>query len=640
MRWLVASLTAAALLAVPASAGAAIGFRLAPGSPFSFPGTPANGVAAGDFNGDGKLDLAGASPNEAVVFLGDGTGGIGATRTSASGAANPVDVKATDFNRDGKLDLAISDGSGPGTVSVLLGDGTGNLAPAAGSPFSTGGNSASDIGDGDFNRDGNPDLAVANTTAPGTIGVLLGNGSGGFSLAGAPVSSGGNMPRGLAVGDLNLDSKLDLAVVNQGPPAAKLVVLRGDGTGGFPGAPPTFDLPAQSSQIALPNVVVRTGGPDPVVSVNSSPGALAVFNNKSDGTGFVEPVGTFGVGGDQPYGLEGADFDADGNVDVAVADQGSGGVSVLQGDGQGGLSLVNGTPFSTGTSSPAGLAIGDFNGDRQPDIAVAGAILLNANVGAVSLDPSAIDFGTQPLGSQTATRSITVRNTGTGFVSIVGVGGAGALGNDFPITGATCFVGRVLQVNDTCQVTAAFRPSGFGPRSASVEIFDTAPGSPHRVALKGSGPAAPVPDTTAPTIADLRADPASFSVGTASTAVTAKKKKKKRKPKRGGGTTFRFTLSEPAHLQLALRQILPGKLKGKRCVKPSKKLKKAKRCNRLQTAGALRRSGAAGANAVPFSGRVGRRALKPGRYQVEVAGSDDAGNKSAVATASFRVKRS
>jgi hypothetical protein len=93
-------------------------------------------------------------------------------------------------------------------------------------------------------------------------------------------------------------------------------------------------------------------------------------------------------------------------------------------------------------------------------------------------------------------------------------------------------------------------------------------------------------------------------------------------------------------VQLALRQILPGKLKGKRCVKPSKKLKKAKRCDRLQTAGALRRSGTAGANAVPFSGRVGRRALKPGRYQVEVAGSDDAGNKSAAAIASFSVKRS
>jgi hypothetical protein len=98
-------------------------------------------------------------------------------------------------------------------------------------------------------------------------------------------------------------------------------------------------------------------------------------------------------------------------------------------------------------------------------------------------------------------------------------------------------------------------------------------------------------------------------------------------------------VSEASRVQLAIRLRLPGRRKGSRCVKPSRKLRKARKCFRLQTVGALRRSATAGSNAVPFSGRIGTKKLKPGRYQVDVAATDEAGNKSTIASAPFTVKR-
>ncbi len=116
-------------------------------------------VTTGDFNGDGKLDLATANPNSnnVSVLLGSGTGGFSAA-ISFSVGTRPFSVTTGDFNGDGKLDLATANYES-NNVSVLLGNGTGGFIAAI--SFSAG-TSPFSVTAGDFNGDGKLDLATAN----------------------------------------------------------------------------------------------------------------------------------------------------------------------------------------------------------------------------------------------------------------------------------------------------------------------------------------------------------------------------------------------------------------------------------------------------------------------------------------------
>jgi hypothetical protein len=126
-------------------------------------------VAVGDFNGDGHPDLAVANglDNTVSVLLGDGTGNFGTAPPVTTGS-NPFSVAVGDFNGDGHPDLAVAN-QGSNTVSALLGDGSGGFAPAVNFGTGTGPES---VAVGDFNGDGGPDLAVANFGA-NTVSVLL-----------------------------------------------------------------------------------------------------------------------------------------------------------------------------------------------------------------------------------------------------------------------------------------------------------------------------------------------------------------------------------------------------------------------------------------------------------------------------------
>jgi hypothetical protein len=137
-------------------------------------------VAVGDFNGDGKLDIArigtvgdsgGHLSGGASVLLGNGDGTFQVARNLTLGDATPMSLTVADFNRDGKADLAVDMYAGPDDhVSVLLGNGDGtfqNPLNYAAGPY------ASFAVAADFNSDGFPDLAVANFNTPGTVSVLL-----------------------------------------------------------------------------------------------------------------------------------------------------------------------------------------------------------------------------------------------------------------------------------------------------------------------------------------------------------------------------------------------------------------------------------------------------------------------------------
>jgi hypothetical protein len=195
-------------------------------------GSNPDAIAAGDFNGDGKLDLAVAnfSGDNVTILLGKGDGAFGAPVEFPTGSS-PDSIAIGDFNHDGHLDLAVSN-YGSNNVSVLLGKGDGTFQIAKN--FAVGA-SPDSVASGDFNADGNLDLAVASEGTSyggsGYVSVLLGNGDGTFKPA-VNYGSPGSYFDAVAVGDFNGDGKLDLAVANYDICNLSLMLGNGDGTFG------------------------------------------------------------------------------------------------------------------------------------------------------------------------------------------------------------------------------------------------------------------------------------------------------------------------------------------------------------------------------------------------------------------------
>ena len=334
------------VLAQGATAAVPAGTLLSPaGSPFAAGAFP-NGMAMGDFNGDGKLDLAVVNltvkGGTVTLLFGNGGGGFTPGGTVAVGDF-PQEVVAADFNGDGRLDLAVTNYSS-NNISVLLGDGRGAFSPAPGSPISVGSHRLGAVAVGDFNRDGRPDLVVGDQF--GGVYVLLGNGTGTFTLApGSPFATEFGVTF-VAVADLNGDGKPDLAIAR----------AHGDlipGTGGV--NPPAYQLPF----------------------------AVAVMLGNGAG-GFTAAAGSPLTVGEEPLWVAVADFNRDGRPDLAVANGASDSVTVLLGNGFGGFTPSPASPFAVG-HFPAGVAVGDLNGDGVPDLAVSTrsgvTVLLNNGAG-------------------------------------------------------------------------------------------------------------------------------------------------------------------------------------------------------------------------------------------------------------------
>jgi hypothetical protein len=189
------------------------------GSASTFAAPQSSWIATGDFNGDGKLDLLSADwvNNTVSIRLGNGNGTFGAPLSYPT-SSYPGFTAVGDFNGDGKLDFVVDDYWG---ITVWLGNGNGTFQTPV--RYAAGG-----LGEqcvvGDFNGDGKLDIAVINGNI---VSVLYGNGDGTF---GTPVNyPAGSSPQYAAVGDFNGDGKLDIAV-SQG---SGMAVLLGEQIGAF-----------------------------------------------------------------------------------------------------------------------------------------------------------------------------------------------------------------------------------------------------------------------------------------------------------------------------------------------------------------------------------------------------------------------
>jgi hypothetical protein len=311
-------------------------------------------ITAGDFTGDGKTDLAVTATftngvaGELGRLIGKGDGTFGSEIGGLTGGRQSRFVASADLNHDGHLDLATASED---SINIRLGlEGT-KLQP----PVSYSAASPTMLAIADFNRDGIPDIAANGSSGQ----VLLGNGDGTFR-------SGLSLPAGiqmLLAGDFNNDGTPDLAILA----TSGIGIMLGNGDGTF--KPALFYRARPGAKLATADF--NNDGRLDLAEVSPAPtGMLArIFLGNGDGT-LATPLDTaINLGkADGPDGVVAVDFNADGNVDLAMTIP-TGGITILSGKGSGkfGAPSFYFTPGSFGLHT---LLAADLDGNGTPDLAV------------------------------------------------------------------------------------------------------------------------------------------------------------------------------------------------------------------------------------------------------------------------------
>src|SRR5215469_13997150 len=290
----------------------------------------------------------------------------------------PNAIMLGDFNNDGKADIAAANACGDklcetnGVVKVLLNNGDGTFSTGPSSASADSGNSLA-LTAADFNNDGNLDLAVVNTAINelGDVTILLGKGNGRFKLVNA--YGLGEVPLFVRAGDFNHDGNMDIAVTLNNPP--KVAVLLGNGDGSFQ-SPVLYDVEEGPQDLAVADV--NNDGNLDLLVVNECghtsgcrQGTVSVLLGNGDGTFQAQQsyfVGIF------PLEVAVADFNGDGNPDLVLdlpcgTDSNcvsNGGVGVLLGNGDG--TFQNVVNYAATGSDTARVGTGFFSKRNTPDI--------------------------------------------------------------------------------------------------------------------------------------------------------------------------------------------------------------------------------------------------------------------------------
>ncbi|WP_353932841.1 FG-GAP-like repeat-containing protein [Okeanomitos corallinicola TIOX110] len=301
----------------------------------------------------------------------------------------PFAVDLADLNGDGNVDAVVTNSTDK-TVSILLGDGTGDFVEAGSSPVGvSSAYNPIDVFIGDFNGDGKLDIATANfnlvelgtpSAAPSSnISILLGNGNGTFgpaSIYGVPEAFTGTPLSAISLGDFNNDGLLDVAAGRFDD--NNVYVFSGTGVGTF-GHFESYNVGTTTRDIAVEDFN-KDGNPD-IAIVRSGTSVVSV--QLGDGAGGFLSATNFNVGS-EPRGVTASDIDGDGNLDLLVANSSSNNVSLLIGDGNGNFGAA--TNFSAGNGARA-VAAGYIDSDNDLDLVVVNrddnniSILLNTTVG-------------------------------------------------------------------------------------------------------------------------------------------------------------------------------------------------------------------------------------------------------------------
>jgi FG-GAP-like repeat/Abnormal spindle-like microcephaly-assoc'd, ASPM-SPD-2-Hydin len=511
------------------------------------PGLTPNFVVTGDFNNDGNPDFVeyssqcpGNTNSTVWTFLGKGDGTFQAPTSSTLGPCHSLNnMVAGDFNGDGKLDLAmLLDGqSGAPLVAVMLGNGDGTFqAPKL---TSAPGSRATWMSVGDLNKDGKLDVVVVQYGS-NALQVFLGNGDGTFQSPTSLVT--GRLPGSTVLGDFNGDGNLDIFVENQQDVNAEIYLGIGDGT--FL-APSIVNIQPTNSPASVKVVgdFNLDGHLDVLFGHNDNRGTgISLLLGNGDGT--FQPVQNYLVSGFS-YVVATADFNRDGAPDALLVDPNEEFISILLNQtppplnvSPKGLTFSNQNVGTTSATKPVtvtnngtkaatvGVAVtGDFAQTNTcpvspATLAASASCTINVSftptttglrtgtititdslpgspqvfplsgtgvVPIVTLGGTSLSFGNQIVGMSSPVRMVSLSNTGTGPLTISSIGITGANSGDFSQTNTCPLSPSTLAPQANCAISVTFKPTATGTRSASVSITDNAAGSPHSVSLSGAG---------------------------------------------------------------------------------------------------------------------------------------------------------
>ncbi len=310
--------------------------------------------------------------NVIEVFLNLGNGTFnpspdGVTNIVLGTGKGPVALTSADFNNDGHPDLAVAD-SLDGTITLFLSNPSNDFTYYTVKTLS-GYGAPMGIASGHFSTSGNVDLAVTDSSSS-SVHILTGDGHGGFSTSSTVTV--GSQPTGITQGDFNHDGKLDLAVTNAG--SGNVSVLLGQGNGSFTVQSPISVGPSTGTGATSIIALDTTGdGNLDLVTANPLQGNFAVLTGNGDGT--FAAADYYQVPNGPAYVTAG-DFNRNGKPDLAVTESTGGMVAVLRSNTLP-TPVPGGRSFTASASQPAGngnmadsVATGDFNHDGFQDIAV------------------------------------------------------------------------------------------------------------------------------------------------------------------------------------------------------------------------------------------------------------------------------